>query len=154
MFSLSPKSLHIRWLTTLVTTWVTLSQVPGLPASAERRDTRRKRQLSLVVASRSSFHSLRTRTPPCPPSSRTSAASITTFTSALAAVTFLTHSHISYLCSPAGRGIPDIALQAMGYRTVLNGRPWIMDGTSGAAPVRSFFSKPSPFWILPPRASC
>ncbi|KAF8261294.1 subtilisin-like protein [Lactarius quietus] len=38
------------------------------------------------------------------------------------------------LYNAGGRGIPDIALQAMGYRFIFKMEPWIIDGTSCAVP--------------------
>jgi len=38
------------------------------------------------------------------------------------------------LYNAEGRGIPDIALQTIDYETVLNRRPWIMEGTSCSSP--------------------
>ncbi|KAH9057226.1 subtilisin-like protein [Lactarius vividus] len=38
------------------------------------------------------------------------------------------------LYNPGGRGVPDIALQAMNYRILLGNMPWISSGTSCATP--------------------
>jgi len=38
------------------------------------------------------------------------------------------------LYNAGGRGVPDIALQAIAYETVLNRRPWVMEGTSCSSP--------------------
>ncbi|KAH9031385.1 subtilisin-like protein [Lactarius deliciosus] len=38
------------------------------------------------------------------------------------------------LYNPGGRGIPDIALQAMGYPIVFKNNPWIVSGTSASTP--------------------
>ncbi len=40
------------------------------------------------------------------------------------------------LCSPFGRGVPDIAAQALKLPIILNGDAYIMSGTSGSTPVR------------------
>ncbi|KAH9011948.1 subtilisin-like protein [Lactarius deliciosus] len=40
----------------------------------------------------------------------------------------------SGLFNPGGRGVPDIALQAMNIPIILKNRPWIVSGTSGATP--------------------
>ncbi|KAH9029515.1 subtilisin-like protein [Lactarius pseudohatsudake] len=40
------------------------------------------------------------------------------------------------LYNPGGRGIPDIALQAMGFPIIFKDKLWEMDGTSCATPVR------------------
>ncbi|KAH9052664.1 subtilisin-like protein [Lactarius vividus] len=69
-----------------------------------------------VAASRCIFHGRRARTMLCPPPSGTSAASITTFTTL------------------GGRGIPDIALQAINFRIILSNEPWNIDGTSCSTP--------------------
>ena len=58
------------------------------------------------------------------------------------------------LYSPRGRGIPDISLQAMGFALVSKRQPWLMDGTSCAAPVRSFLPRLLSSLVLRPRAPC
>jgi hypothetical protein len=40
------------------------------------------------------------------------------------------------LCGASGRGFPDIAAQALGFRIFINGNEYGIFGTSGSAPVR------------------
>ena len=44
--------------------------------------------------------------------------------------------HILWLCSPAGRGIPDIGAQASKFQFIIKGVTMIATGTSCSAPVR------------------
>jgi len=46
------------------------------------------------------------------------------------------------LCSPAGRGIPDISAQAIQFNVVVDNRPLRVDGTSCATPVQIFLLPP------------
>ena len=42
------------------------------------------------------------------------------------------------LCSPVGRGIPDIAVQAANFQVIIKGATHLVTGTSCSAPVRLF----------------
>jgi hypothetical protein len=46
------------------------------------------------------------------------------------------HSSCEILCSPSGRGTPDISAQGVNFPIFLNGDEQIVSGTSGSAPVR------------------
>ncbi len=56
-------------------------------------------------------------------------------TSALAAVTCPDIFLLRNLCSPGGRGIPDIAAQALNYEIVVKNVPTVVSGTSCSTPV-------------------
>jgi tripeptidyl-peptidase-1 len=53
------------------------------------------------------------------------------------------------LCSPEGRGIPDVAAQADKFRFILNGDNYFMSGTSCSTPVRV----PAPYALCRPSSS-
>ncbi len=56
------------------------------------------------------------------------------------------------LCSPEGRGIPDIAAQGDRFRFILNGFAYLVSGTSCSVPVRLFLL-PAPYALRRPPSS-
>ncbi len=117
----------------------TVSQVPGSLVSAARKATTpRSRYTSPGAASHATFSARNTRTTQCFPSSNSSATSMPASTSAFAVVirpNLLIHCN---LCSPWGRGIPDIAAQAHRFSFVQDAEWYFVSGTSASTPVRPF----------------
>ena len=122
------------------------SQVPMSLASVARPINYPKRQRAFPgVASRLTFHALATRMLLSPPSSKPSATSILASSSALAYIAQPILYLLCILYSAAGRGVPDVSAQALGYLFNFNGRAVPANGTSCAVLVRLSFSPCRPF---------
>ena len=122
------------------------SQVPMSLASVARPINYPKRQQAFPgVVSRLTFHALATRMLLSPPSSKPSATSILASSSALAYIAQPILYLLCILYSAAGRGVPDVSAQALGYLFNFNGRAVPANGTSCAVLVRLSFSLCRPF---------
>ena len=108
----------------------------SLVSAARRTSTLRSRQNTLGVASRSTFRAHPTRTTWCLNSSSNSVVNMPAYTSMSASVAWPDLFLLNSLCSPNGRGIPDISAQAYDFQIFLSGKIIHQDGTSCSAPVR------------------